>query len=43
MADLLGPTGTVAAGVALAVLVVGWAAMRIIKRPVRTVWLPEKA
>ncbi len=42
VAELLGPTGTVAVGVVLLVLVGGWAAMRVIKRPERTVWLPEK-
>ena len=43
VADFLGPTGTIAVGVLLLVLVVGWAARRIIHRPVRTVWLPQSA
>jgi hypothetical protein len=43
VADLLGPGGTIAVGVLLLALIVGWAAKRIIRRPVRTVWLPEKA
>ena len=30
-------------GVLLLVLVLGWAAKRVIHRPQRTVWLPEKA
>jgi hypothetical protein len=42
IAELLGTGGTVAAGVVLLALILGWAAMRIIKRPERTVWLPEK-
>ncbi len=33
----------IAVGVALLVLIVGWAARRIIRRPERTVWLPETA
>ncbi len=41
-AELLGTGGTVAVGLLLLVLVLGWAAMRIIRRPERTVWLPEK-
>ena len=40
-AEILGATGTVVVSVALVVLVVGWAARRIIHRPERTVWLPE--
>src|SRR5262249_3133839 len=42
VAELLGPTGATVLGVALLVLIVGWLAMRIIRRPQRTVWLPEK-
>lgn len=41
--EILGPKGTLAVGVALALLVVGWAAMRIIRRPERTVWRPAPA
>jgi hypothetical protein len=41
-AELLGTRGTIAVGVLLLVLIVGWAARRIIWRPERTVWLPEK-
>jgi hypothetical protein len=43
IAEMLGPDRTVAVGVVLLVLILGWAAMRIIKRPGRTVWRPEKA
>jgi hypothetical protein len=43
VAEFLGVNGTVAVGAALLVLTIGWAAMRIVKRPERTVWLPEKA
>jgi hypothetical protein len=43
VAELLGTGGTIAVGVLLLVLVVGWAARRIIHRPERTVWLPAKA
>jgi hypothetical protein len=39
----LGQTGAMALGVALLVLIVGWTAARLIKRPERTVWLPEPA
>ncbi len=42
-AELLGTGGTIAVGVLLGVLILGWAAKRIIHRPERTVWLPEKA
>ncbi|MFI5457317.1 MAG: hypothetical protein ACHRXM_17875 [Isosphaerales bacterium] len=42
-AELLGTGGTVVVGVLLLVLILGWAAKRIIHRPERTVWLPEKA
>ncbi len=40
---MLGTGGTVAVGAVLLALILGWAAMRIIKRPERTVWLPENA
>ena len=43
VAETLGTGGTVAVGIALLVLILGWAGMRIIRRPERTVWLPEKA
>ena len=43
VAEILGTGGTVAVGVVLLVLVLGWAARRIVHRPERTVWLPEKA
>ncbi|MDR3621634.1 MAG: hypothetical protein P4L85_19945 [Paludisphaera borealis] len=39
-AELLGANGTLAVGVALLLLILGWAAQRIIRRPERTVWLP---
>jgi hypothetical protein len=42
-AEMLGTGGTVAVGAVLLALILGWAAMRIIKRPERTVWLPENA
>lgn len=41
VAEMLGTTGTVAVGVLLLALILGWAAHRIIRRPLRTVWLPE--
>lgn len=43
VAELLGTNGAIAVGVLLLVLVVGWIAARIIKRPERTVWLPQTA
>jgi hypothetical protein len=43
IADTLGTGGTITVGVLLLVLIGGWAAMRIIRRPERTVWLPESA
>jgi hypothetical protein len=43
VAELLGTGGTIALGVVLLALILGWAAARIIRRPKRTVWLPEKA
>jgi hypothetical protein len=42
VAEFLGTGGTMAVGAVLLVLILGWAAMRIIRRPERTVWLPEK-
>jgi hypothetical protein len=43
IAETLGTGGTIAVGVLLLALIGGWAAMRIIRRPERTVWLPESA
>ncbi len=43
VAELLGTGGTIAVGAVLLALILGWAAMRVIKRPERTVWLPDKA
>lgn len=43
VAEILGVNGTIAVGVVLLALVVGWAAKRLIHRPLRTVWLPEPA
>ena len=43
IAETLGTNGTIGVGVLLLILFIGWAAMRIIRRPERTVWLPENA
>ena len=43
VAEALGVNGAILLGVALLVLVVGWAGNRIINRPKRAVWLPEPA
>lgn len=43
IAEMLGTSGTTAVGVVLIVLIVGWAAARIIKRPERTVLMPANA
>lgn len=43
VAEMLGTGGTVAIGVVLLVLILAWAARRVIRRPERTVWLPEIA
>jgi hypothetical protein len=43
VAEMLGPNGVLVVGVLLLVLIVGWVAMRIIKRPTRTVWVPDQA
>ena len=40
VAGMLGPNGTIAAGALLLALVLAWLAMRVVKRPERTVWLP---
>jgi hypothetical protein len=42
IADTLGPNGTIGLGVVLLLLVIVWAARRVIRRPLRTVWLPEQ-
>jgi hypothetical protein len=42
-AELLGVNGTIAVGAVGLAFVVGWAARRLVKRPQRTVWLPEQA
>ncbi|MEW4569802.1 hypothetical protein AB1L88_18210 [Tautonia sp. JC769] len=42
VADTLGTTGTIAVGVGLLALVLGWAFLRITRRPQRTVWLPDQ-
>jgi hypothetical protein len=42
VAELQGPEGTIAVGVVLLALVLGWATTRIVRRPKRTVWLPAK-
>jgi hypothetical protein len=41
LASMLGVNGTIGLGVVLALLIVGWATMRLVRRPQRTVWLPE--
>jgi hypothetical protein len=41
LAEMLGTSGTMALGVGLLVLVVGWAAARVFKRPQRAVWRPQ--
>jgi len=43
VAELLGTNGTLALGVLLLVLIVGWAIARIARRPERTVWQPSTA
>jgi hypothetical protein len=43
IADTLGTGGTIAVGILLLALIDGWAAMRIVRRPERTFWLPESA
>ncbi len=43
VAELLGTGGTIAVGVVLLALILGWAAARIIRRPKRTVYLPVMA
>jgi hypothetical protein len=41
--ELIGMNGTIAVGVLLLALVLGWATKRIVHRPKRTVWLRENA
>lgn len=41
LAEMLGTSGTMALGVVLLLLVLGWAAARVFKRPQRTVWRPQ--
>ena len=38
VAKLLGTNGTIAVGAVLLALFVGWAVMRVVKRPQRLVW-----
>ncbi len=38
VANLLGTNGTIAVGAILLALFVGWAVMRVVKRPQRLVW-----
>ena len=42
-ADLLGYNGVVAIGAVLGALLLGWLVTRLVKRPLRTVWLPVTA
>lgn len=42
VAGMLGTTGTVALGVVLLALVLGWAVRRVVRRPQRTMLVPEK-
>lgn len=42
-ADLLGYNGVMAVGAALGALLLGWLVLRLVKRPLRTVWLPATA
>ncbi|WP_165072810.1 hypothetical protein [Paludisphaera rhizosphaerae] len=43
VADLLGYNGVLAIGAVLGALLLGWLVMRLVKRPLRTVWLPATA
>lgn len=43
VAEVLGTNGTIAVGVVLLVLILAWTAHQLVRRPERTVWLPEKA
>jgi hypothetical protein len=42
-AELLGMNGTIIVGVLLLLAIIGWATMRVVRRPQRTVWQPELA
>ncbi len=41
ISEMLGTSGTIVVGLILLALILGWAAHRIIRRPERTVWLPN--
>lgn len=41
LGELLGTGGTIAVGVVLLALVLGWAVSRLVRRPQRSVWVPE--
>lgn len=41
--QLLGPAGTIAAGVVVMLLIVAWAVRSVSHRPTRTVWLPASS
>lgn len=43
VADTLGYNGVLAVGALLAAVILTWLAMRLVKRPLRTVWLPAAA
>ncbi|MBX6314903.1 MAG: hypothetical protein IRY99_18595 [Isosphaeraceae bacterium] len=43
LAERLGPNGTIAVGAVLFAAFLGWATLRIIKRPQRLVWGPAVA
>jgi hypothetical protein len=43
VAQMLGVKGTLVVGALLGVWIIGWAAMRVVRRPQRTVWLADPA
>jgi hypothetical protein len=43
IAGMLGVNGTLAVGAVLLLAIIGWATMRVVRRPQRTVWQPELA
>jgi hypothetical protein len=43
VSETLGTDNTIALGVILLALILGWAAVRVIHRPERTVWIPKTA
>lgn len=43
VAEMLGLNGTLAVGAVLLLAIIGWATMRVVRRPQRTVWQPEPA